>query len=83
LPQLAAVALLLQRRSLYCSRLGEFTGFERGRRSWVIQEVLRWHASSRATFPNFRRFPLGGARTGRSGRCGSGWASASHHDWVL
>ena len=36
-------------RILYCSRLGEFTGFERARRSWVIQEVLRRHASSRAT----------------------------------
>ncbi|MDP1768383.1 MAG: hypothetical protein Q8L74_06210, partial [Nitrospirota bacterium] len=38
-----------------CSRLGEFTGFERARRSWVIQEVLRRRASSRATFPGWQK----------------------------
>ena len=47
MPQHATVALLSQRRSLYCLRLGEFTGFERARRSWVTQLALRRHVSSR------------------------------------
>lgn len=55
MPQLATVALLSQRRNLYCLRLGEFTGFERARRSWVTQPVLRRHASSRATPPPRKR----------------------------
>ena len=45
----------LPARSLYCLRLGEFTGFERARRSWVTQLALRRHASSRATPPPRKR----------------------------
>ena len=46
------------RPTLYCSRLGQFTGFERARRSWVIQEVLRRRASSQATLPRWQERKL-------------------------
>lgn len=42
-PQRATVALQWQRPSLYCLRLGEFTGLEQTRRSWVPQAVSSRH----------------------------------------